>query len=95
MNTDYRVTLFKKKLREIIGAPWLRFYWSKGRCNLCIEVHDFMTEDVPSVIQDLKNSRIDFKLVTWGSVFGDTLRNISIPIDQEALPDLRCRRIKP
>jgi hypothetical protein len=90
----YRVNLFKKKLREIIGAPWLRFYWSKGRCHLCIEAHDFVHEDITEVIRDLKNAAIEFKLIPWGSIFGNTLRLISIPIDQEALPE-RTKKQRP
>lgn len=90
----YRVNLFKKKLREIIGAPWLRFYWSKGKCHLCIRVTDFKNyrEVGPDLMQILKSARIDFKTDYWPSILGGALRGINIPIDQEALPERKTKR---
>lgn len=87
MIDGYRTTLFKRRLREVIGAPWLRFYFSKGKCHLCVEAHDFKKEDVPRVIQSLKRSGIDFNLSHWPEILGGKIWTINIPIDQAALPE--------
>jgi hypothetical protein len=90
----YRTTLFKRHIRKQLGAPWLRFYFSIGKCHLCIEVRDFMPEDRPLVLQDLKRAGIDFNVSRWSemsSFFGDEIRTINIPIDQAALPERKRR----
>jgi hypothetical protein len=92
ITTPYRITLFKKKLRDIIGAHWLRFYYSKGRCHLCIMASDLGDKNTQLVIKRLKKGRIEFELDDWGDyskMFGSGIRSICIPIDQEALPESR------
>lgn len=81
-----RITLFKKKIRESLGTPWLRFYTSIGGCHICILCRDFRREDVPQVINRLKSSKVDFFTDSWGWD-ENSIRSINIPIDQDALPE--------
>ncbi len=82
---EYRVILFKKKLRNLIGAPWLRFYSSIGRCHICIMANDFKVQDFPQVMTLLKREGIDFKKQLWWDE--EKVYSLNIPIDQEALPE--------
>lgn len=94
MNTgvdEYRVSLFKKKLRaELPEIGGLRFGRSKGRCQLIIEPWRY--NDGAAVIQyvseRLSQERIEFhpmKMFNWSECW-DYIR---IPIDQAALPERR------
>lgn len=86
----YRVTLFKRKLREILGAGWVRFYYSKGRCHLCIMSDHIGEENCEAAIRILKRNRIEFKVQRYEFwPLEPRIRAISIPIDQEALPERR------
>lgn len=91
----YRVNLFKKELRRILGAPWLRFYFSKDGCHICLEKRDIGEENVETMVQILKRNCIDFKVCRWSETtdfFGDIVRSINIPIDQEGLPERKQKR---
>lgn len=95
---EYRVSLFKKKLRNIIGAPWLRFYFSKGKCHLCFKAWDLgyehSEENVRIAMADLTLAGVEFK--TDKRLFGDGIWSVNIPIDQEQLPERkRCLAKKP
>lgn len=94
--SPYRIVLFKRKLREIVDIPWLRFYWSKGRQHLVIEMWSINEECHAELVARLRRARIDLKLNR--SPFGIELDpelpedkrriwSISIPIDQDALPE--------
>ena len=94
MMDQYRVTLFKKELRKIIGAPWTRFYFSKGKCHLCIEGYSFGQNNLKIAIDRLRQGKIDHKVER--DIFGmeqdkpeheRRIWSVSIPIDQEALPE--------
>lgn len=97
---EYRVVLFKKKLRDIMGTPWLRFYNSIDRSHLVVD-HRIRREDFPEVIEDLRRAGIDHivKRNPYG-LYSDRPEHeqpiwyVSIPIDQEALPERhRPRRL--
>lgn len=93
MVDEYRVKLFKKKLREIFNADWVRFYWSKDRSHLCLTDWHHGKENLILMRQDLKKAGIEFedKYDSFGiqEMFGKEpeLDGLSIPIDQEALPE--------
>lgn len=88
VSLKYRTTLFKRKLREIIGAPWLRFRSAKGPGHMIIWLGDFMDKDRDKVAPLLKSARIEFEakcLFDWDDPKRPTY--LTIPIDQEALPE--------
>lgn len=93
MRDEYRITLFKKKLREIIGCDWVRFYNSKGKCHLCITSIHFGQDNIALAAEYLRQGGIEFK-VTRGLFSEEDGRiwSLNIPIDQEALPE-RSRRV--
>lgn len=90
---EYRVTLFKKNLREIMGTPWMRFYNSIDRSHLVID-QGVRREDFPAIIEDLRRAGIVHivKRNPYG-LYDDRPESeqpiwyISVPIDQEALPE--------
>lgn len=91
---EYRVTLFKKKLRSILGADWVRFYNSKGMCHLVIHRNEFAEDGIKGVPPILARARIDYKinripLGIWADLpeVERPIFSISIPIDQAALPE--------
>lgn len=88
MNVDnYRVLLFKKKIRSLVRVPWLRFYWSKDKSHMCILARDFKSEDFESVTNSMRQNKIDFKMSFW-ELFGESIPySMDIPVDQEALPE--------
>lgn len=59
MTDLYRVGLFKKELRNILGAPWVRFYWSKDRQHLCLTGWHMGDENIEIAERLLKRARID------------------------------------
>jgi hypothetical protein len=94
--SEYRVTLFKRKIREIIGADWIRFYYSKGKCHLCIGYPYLDGDNATVFVNRLSSARIEHKVNR--DIYGlyrdlpyleRPIGSISIPIDQEALPELR------
>lgn len=84
---SYHAIKFKKQLKEILGADWLRFYWSSGKTHLCLKKWDIGEKNIPIAISILQENGIDFVLQKWGVPFdsGD-IHSINIPIDQEAFP---------
>lgn len=97
---EYRVTLFKKELRTILGADWIIFYNSTGRQHLCITRYQVGDKNVGIIPNILSMARIEHSIVR--DQFGfyrdepERLRPIDqiiIPIDQEALPE-RKRNFK-
>lgn len=96
---EYRITLFKKKIRETLPEmKRLRFERSIGRCHLIINLswryqRKHVEEIGQFVMGRLKERQIDFKEVRdkYGIWAGDAdplpLDCISIPIDQAALPE--------
>lgn len=95
---EYRVTLFKKKLRAILGQmKGIRFGRSNGRCHLILDVswRYFSNRDVVSkyVFNTLKHHGISFvpKTMRWNESetvdAGFPVDYFSIPIDQDALPE--------
>lgn len=82
---DRRVYLFKRNLRQIIGAPWLRFEWSVGRTALIVNLFRFYREDRAGVIRRLRSAGIEFQEMRMCESWPPTY--LSIPIDQEALPE--------
>lgn len=98
---NYRVGLFKKELRNILGAPWVRFYWSKDRQHLCLTRWHMGDENIEITEMLLKRDRIDIKVFrdSYGlhRAFGNPKKipeidSISIPIDQDALPERKMQR---
>jgi hypothetical protein len=91
---EYRVNLFKKKLRaELPEVDGLRFYRSKGRCHLILVAIRYNDpEGFTQYVSDrLKRAGISFSENKWWD--GVRTHSLSIPIDQEALPERR-RRIR-
>lgn len=90
---EYRVSLFKKKLRETLPAmSGIRFGRSKGRCHLILDIrwryYSISEKVFEYALAQLKNAGIQAEakaMFDWGS----KMDYIAIPIDQAALPE-RC-----
>lgn len=102
MKTDeYRVTLFKKKIRGILPEfEGLRFNRSLGKCHLIIDLSwrygpDVAEEYGAVIMAKLKSNGIQAQeqrdRYGLSKLFGgkERLDCIGIPIDQEALPERR------
>lgn len=95
---QYRVQLFKKKIREINSKEieGIRFIKSAGGCHLVFETRRYVDEEKVADIftKNLSRNGIDF--IVKRNPFGlysdrpvekQPIWYISIPIDQEALPE--------
>lgn len=93
MTDLYRVNLLKKKIREITDAPWLRFYWSGDRSHICLKKFLVGEENLALIMHELRAAGIEFQVLHWDHPWFEIndVRGISIPIDQEALPERRRR----
>ena len=102
MIDNYRVNLFKRKLREILGLQNVRFYWSVGKCHLIPDLDCFVawhkdTKFISDMMHRLKREGIEF--VVLRDRFGIQKRfghepqidALLIPIDQPALPERKRR----
>lgn len=102
MTDEYRVNLFKIKIRESCPEVKLRFYWSKDRCHLVLKIgHEYYPREIAEevgdyVMKQFKVFGIEAKenrdpLGIWRrsglSLKRLPLWSISIPIDQAALPE--------
>lgn len=91
---EYRVTLFKKKIREALPLMrGIRFRRSKGRCNLILDVkwryYSNAEEVMDYVLTGLKSSGIEGEakdMFDWHPE-RRPLDYVTIPIDQAALPE--------
>jgi hypothetical protein len=85
---EYRVNLFKKKLREILEAPWVRFYWSIGGGHLCIDAYQVGPLGLENAAELLKRAGIEFRTTRrYSRLLENQFDGISIPVDQAALPE--------
>lgn len=96
----YRVMLFKRKIKDAIpGGEHIRFGTSHDESHLIISMwpHYYGKEhEVAELVsKNLKKSKIDhaIKLSPFKFQFGNSDRPwcVSIPIDQEALPERKRR----
>lgn len=93
MNIDmYRIGLFKKKIKSAIPeVSDLRFGSSRNREYLFISIwlpyYDNHKEVADAVISGLNKKRISHTVERIEWLRGSPVRCISIPIDQEALPE--------
>ena len=88
---EYRVMLFKKKIREALPKMrGIRFGRSVGRCNLIMDIkwryYSNADEVMDYVLSRLKADGIEAEsksMFTWSP----KLDYVTIPIDQDALPE--------
>lgn len=98
MVDNYRVNLFKKKLREIFKADWVRFYWSKDREHLCLSGWHYGKANLLVMRILLRKAGIDFTEIYDSTgvakMYGQEpeLDCVLIPIDQDALPERKAAR---
>jgi hypothetical protein len=96
---EYRVTLFKKKIRQVLpNMPNIRFNRSKGRCHLiihissryrkehCEEIGAYVIANLNKHGIEAKEKRDSFGLARRFG-YEPSLDYITIPIDQAALPE--------
>lgn len=103
MIDHYRVTLFKKKIKEAIpGGENIRFAYSVDRAHLVIPLYMRFygkSNEVGQLIsKHLKKKKIEHKVIKdrWGlyrdwPVEKQPTDCVSIPIDQEALPERKLK----
>lgn len=91
---EYRVTLFKKKIRELFPEiKGLRFERSRGRCHLILPIrwryYKYADEIFDLILRRFKEHQIEAEpkqMFTFRDV-RPKWDYITIPIDQEALPE--------
>lgn len=96
MNDQYRVTLFKKKIKASIpGGQHIRFRNSHDKSHLVIPLYMSCygreIEMAELITSCLKRKRIDYLVnkCPFRFKFGNSDKpwSIAIPVDQEALPE--------
>lgn len=98
MIDQYRVQLFKKKIREINSREIesIRFGTSVGRCHLVFDPRRYCDDEKVAEIFIRNMSRAGIDFIVKRNPFGlysdrpvekQPIWYISIPIDQEALPE--------
>lgn len=91
---EYRVTLFKKKIRAVIpGGEQIRFERSVGRVNLIIDIWRYGRDNRKNTIRILETSlrKAGIEYEIKGMVRDEDQDYFTIPIDQAALPE-RARK---
>lgn len=95
---QYRVQLFKKKIRDLNSREIesIRFQTSVGRCHLVFDPTRYRDEEKVAEIFTRNISRAGIDFIVKRNPFGlysdrpvekQPIWYISIPIDQEALPE--------
>jgi len=87
---EYRVTLFKKKIRAAIpGGEHLRFERSVGRVNLIFDIWRYRLDDRKNTTRILETAlrKAGIEYEVRGMFRDEDQSYFTIPIDQAALPE--------